>query len=75
MPDRILRRDLLHGLAAGGILTGGAIAAGLTAGSARTAEESEGTGGGKIRQSIVYWCFHAANDNPQTIEGGQGAYA
>jgi hypothetical protein len=41
MPDRILRRDLLHGLAAGGILTGGAIAAGLTAGSAKTADEIE----------------------------------
>lgn len=65
MPDRILRRDLLHGLAAGGILTGGAIAAGLTAGSARTAEESERGGAGGIRQSIVYWCFHAANDNPE----------
>lgn len=65
MPDRILRRDLLHGLAAGGILTGGAIAAGLTAGSAKTAEEIERGEGCGIRQSIVYWCFNAANDNPE----------
>jgi sugar phosphate isomerase/epimerase len=63
MPDRILRRDLLQGLAAGGIFTGGAIAAGLTAGSARTAEDGERGALGGIRQSIVYWCFHAPNDN------------
>ncbi len=65
MPDRILRRDLLHGLAAGGILTGGAIAAGLTAGSAKTAEQIERGERGGIRQSIVYWCFNAPNDNPE----------
>lgn len=64
MPERILRRDLLQGLAAGGILTGGAVAAALTAGSARTAEENERGALGGIRQSIVYWCFHAPNDNP-----------
>ncbi|MGA0039886.1 MAG: hydroxypyruvate isomerase family protein [Pirellulales bacterium] len=63
MPERILRRDLLQGLAAGGILTGGAVAAALTAGSARTAEEGERGALGGIRQSIVYWCFHAPNDN------------
>jgi len=60
MADRILRRDILQGLAAGGLFAGGAIAAGLTSGTAKPAEE-EG-GGGSIKQSIVYWCFNVAGE-------------
>jgi hydroxypyruvate isomerase len=51
------RRDVLHGLAAAGALPA---LAGLTAAEAAAAQERSGDG--RLRQSIVFWCFNTAGE-------------
>ena len=65
-PDLTTRRAVLQG--ASGALALGALATGLP--EAADAAQSEGTAvkNGRIKQSIVYWCFEKYWDFPRAIE-------
>src|SRR5262245_54894740 len=49
------RRQLLHGVAAGGV-------AAALGGLAAHAEDSKAVVHGRIKQSIVFWCFNTAGE-------------
>ncbi len=68
--DRTSRRRLLR--EASGALALGSLVTGLTVGSGTSAEAGPVAGqasrNGRIKQSIVYWCFEKYWDFPQAIE-------
>jgi hydroxypyruvate isomerase len=65
-PDQTSRRAVLRG--ASGALALGALSTGLP--DSADAQQSEGTAvkNGRIKQSIVYWCFEKYWDFPRAIE-------
>ena len=60
--DAISRRHLLKNLAAAGALPALALPAATAQTGARAAEQGRAVTNGRIRQSIVFWCFNTAGE-------------
>ncbi len=67
-PDLTTRRGMLQG--ASGVLALGALSGGLPTEATAGQAQAEGTAvkNGRIKQSIVYWCFEKYWDFPRAIE-------